>query len=85
MVHSIGYGIRVDPVDIAPASVGDGCGNSQGVRFRIAPGKHQFAADAVFELPLALDDQDACATLGHILGKGCATHAAAGYGQIIGC
>ena len=83
--YSIGDHIGVYPVDLVAAGIGESCGDSKGVGFSISPCKHEFTANAIFELLLALDDQDACAAFGHVFGESCATHATAGDGQIIGC
>jgi hypothetical protein len=72
-------------MDLVAAGIGESWSDSQRVCFSIAPRTYEFAADAVFELPLAVDDQNACAAFGHVFGERSATNAAAGDGQIIGC
>jgi hypothetical protein len=77
MFYPVTRNVSVDPVEVVPTGFGETIGDSKGPNLRVAPGKHQLAADAVLELPLVLDDENPGALLGHAFGQGRAAQAAA--------
>src|ERR1700685_3232787 len=85
MFHPVTRNVCVEPVQVVPAGFGTTIDDSEGARFRVALGKHQFAADTIFELPLALDYKHFGAMPRHVDREGCTAQAAAGDGQIVSC
>jgi hypothetical protein len=85
MFDQVARNVSVERVEVVPAGLGKAIGRSEGLNFGVAPGKHCFAAHAILELPLMLDDEDPGAAFSHAFGQGGAAQAAARNGNIVRC
>jgi hypothetical protein len=85
MFYEVARKIRVDPVEVVPASFRETIGDSEGLNFSVTPGKHHLAANAILELALVLDDENPGALFRHVFCQCCAAHATTCDGNIVRC